>query len=386
MKLSKRSQSLTQSAIRSASSRCNQIGGINLGQGICDVPIDNAVKEAAYHAIQDNHNLYSDYAGVEQLREAIAHKLQNFNAINVKDAREIMVGHGATGAYVSAAMVLFNPGDEVILFEPFYGYHKNILALQGVDVHPVSIDLETFEIDWQGLEQAITNNTRAIVICTPCNPSGKVFTQEELTRIGGLAKQHDLWIITDEMYEYITYPGHEHFSIASLEEFAPRTITLSGMSKTYNMTGWRLGYAHGPVAVIEKMGLLQDLLYVCPATPLQHAAVAAFQLPESYYENMRAEYSEKRDIVLNAMEDLNLTATAPQGAYYIMADVTSLGYKNDVDAVQGILEGAKVACVPGSAFYANPTENKQWMRICYSVDKEKVAQAMDNMKKCLKKS
>lgn len=384
-KTSDRTSHLKQSGIRNASTRCAEIGGINLGQGICNIPTPDDIKQQAYHAIASNKNTYSACEGIMSLRVALAEKITNYNKINVDPETQVLVTHGSTGAFVSAAMTLFNPGDEIILFEPFYGYHKNILALQGMTVKAVPINLEDFSIDFDQLRAAVGPRTKAIVICTPNNPSGKVYSREELLAIGEIARQHDLYLITDEIYEYITYPGYEHVSIASLEDFAERTITISGFSKTYNMTGWRLGYVSGPAAIIKKMALVQDLLYVCPATPLQYAGLAAFKLGQDYYDDMRTGYLAKRDLTVNALTDMSFKVTVPQGAYYILADFSDLAFNDDEQAADEILQKAKVACVPGGSFYDNPETGKHILRVCYALDEEQVGQALKQMQAMMSK-
>ncbi|WP_131794139.1 pyridoxal phosphate-dependent aminotransferase [Fluoribacter gormanii] len=380
LKTSQVSETLRQSGIRAASTECEKIGGINLGQGICDLPTPEVIKQAAIRAIEQEKNVYSACEGVFNLRHAIANKIQTFNQIPVHAETEVLVTHGSTGAFICATMSLFNPGDEVILFEPFYGYHKNILELYQVNVKAVPINLHDFSIQIDDLEQVITPKTRAIIICTPCNPCGKVFSEQELLAIGEIAEQYNLAVITDEIYEYITYPGHKHVSFARLKTFKERTITISGCSKTYNMTGWRLGYASGPAHVIAKMALVQDLLYVCPATPLQHAAIDAFKLQENYYQKMCQTYLEKRDHTVRELRDIGFEVTVPQGAYYIMADFSRMGIKDDATMTRMLLEQAKVAVVPGRSFYLNPEKGKQVLRLCYALSKEKVDQGLKQIK------
>lgn len=386
LKTSKASETLCQSGIRAASTECERVGGINLGQGICDLPTPEAIKQAAIRALEQEKNVYSACEGVFNLRQAIANKIQSFNKITVHPETEVLVTHGSTGAFICATMALFNPGDEVILFEPFYGYHKNILELYQVHVKTVPINLIDLSFQIEDLEKAISPKTRAIIICTPCNPCGKVFSEQELLAIGAIAEHYNLAVITDEIYEYITYPGFQHVSFACLKNFKNRTITISGCSKTYNMTGWRLGYASGPAHVIAKMALLQDLLYVCPATPLQHAAIDAFTLPENYYQKMCQSYLEKRDYIVRELRDIGFEVTVPQGAYYIMADFSHLGFKDDAAMTRSLLEQAKVAVVPGRAFYLNPDKGKHVLRFCYALSQEKVAlglkQIKDNLVAC----
>ncbi len=377
-------QSLKQSGIRAASQHCARISGINLGQGVCDLPTPDLIKQEAYSAIEHNKSIYSACEGIFPLRQAIADKIKAFNYITVDPATEVVVTHGSTGAFVCASRVLFNPGDEVILFEPFYGYHKSILALMDVSVKSVPIQLDNnFAIDYQLLEDTITSKTKAIVVCTPNNPTGKVYSREELLIIGRIAEKHNLYIITDEIYEYITYPGFEHFSLASLENFKERTITLSGFSKTYNMTGWRLGYASGPKAIIEKMALVQDLIYVCPPTPLQYAVLAAFALDQSYYDNMKTMYYKKGQEAIAALTSMGFSVSNPQGAYYLMADFRNLGFKDDQEAANFLLETAKVASVTGRSFYMNPDDGKHCLRFCYALNEQSVSQAFVQMREAL---
>lgn len=376
---SDKTKNLKQSGIRAASTRCAKIGGINLGQGVCDMPTPEIIKAATYQAIESNHNMYSACEGILPLRQAIADKLASFNGIKTDAETEVIVTHGSTGAFISAITTLFNPGDEIILFEPFYGYHKNILELQGFKTRGVSINLENFEIDFDALNKAITPQTRGIIICTPCNPSGKVFTKEELLKIGAFVKQHNLWVITDEIYEYITYPGYTHISPASLDDFKNCTITISGFSKTYNMTGWRLGYATGPAEVIAKMALVHDLLYICPPTPLQYGVLAAFNLQHDYYEKMRATYLNNRNVVVEVLTKLGFKITVPQGAYYLLADFSNLPFADDEEAATKILEKAKVATVPGRAFFTTAAQGKNILRVCFALNEIKIAKAMQQL-------
>ncbi len=380
---SHRTAKLRQSGIRSASARCNAIGGINLGQGVCDIPTDNQIKQAASAAIFANKNLYAPHEGIPELREKLAAKIAQFNRVKVNPMTEILVSHGATAAYVCAAKVLFNPGDEVILFEPFYGYHRHVLELEGISTRSVPIAAENFVLDFERLAAAITPKTRGIVLCTPCNPSGKVFSQEELNQIGELAEQHNLYIITDEIYEYITYPGYQHISIASLQNFRERTVTISGFSKTYNITGWRLGYAYGPATIVEKMALVHDLLYICPPTPLQHAMLAALELGPDYYDEMRSQFLRKRELLVSGLQQLGFTMQVPQGAYYILADFQKLGFADDSVAASQLLDRAKVATVPGSAFYQQSAEGKKQLRFCFALAEEKLQMALQQLTTCL---
>ncbi len=369
-------KNLSQSAIRAASTRCAAKKGFNLGQGLSEMPVDPLIKQAAADAINADHNQYAACEGYYPLREKIAHKMATYNGININPEKEIVVTSGATGAFVLAISVLLNPLDEVIVFEPFYGYHTNIIKLFKGVVKGVKINLEDFSFDMDELKAAVTDKTKAIVICTPANPCGKVFTLKELEAIGDLAKQKDLFVIADEIYEYILYPGYKHISLASLKDFKDRTLTISGFSKTYSMTGWRLGYITGPEEVVEKMALANDLLYVCPATPLQHAVVKAFDLPPSYYDNIRSVYLANRDCVVDGLEKAGFKCYVPQGAYYLLADIGSTRFKDCNEVFHGLLDKANVAVVPGSAFYLNPEDGKSIFRVCFGLEPERLAEAI----------
>jgi aminotransferase len=379
-KLSDRVQGLQQSGIRAASKQCYEIGGINLGQGVCDLPILDEIKQAAHFAIDEDKSIYSPCEGIPALREKIAHKIQNFNQISINPAEELIVTHGSTGAFFCAITAAFNPGDEVILFEPFYGYHKNLLKLQHINVKAVPINLTDLSIDFDKLRAAITPNTRGIVICTPCNPSGKVFSLEELLAIGELVKEHNLLVITDEIYEYITYPGKEHISFASLQDFKHCTLTISGLSKTYNMTGWRLGYVSGPAHLIAKMALVQDLVYICPNTPLQYATLAAFDQPAEYYKSLATGYLKKRDLLVDTLKALDFSVVVPEGAYYLLADFKAHGFKDDNEAMQFVMTKAKVATVTGRSFYVDPEDGKHMLRFCYALHEDKITAAVEQLK------
>ncbi|MFQ5720325.1 MAG: pyridoxal phosphate-dependent aminotransferase [Acidobacteriota bacterium] len=361
-----RIEGLAQSDIRRMSRECERAGGINLGQGICDQPVPDMIKDAAIEAISADQSIYSKFEGVDELRRCIARKMTSYNKIPCDPDSQVVVTVGSTGGFVTAFMAAVEPGDEVILFSPFYGYHLNILKLCGASVKFVTIRPPDWSYDPAELAAAFTDRTKAIVINTPSNPCGKVFTRDELSEIAALCQAHDVVALTDEIYEYILYDGHEHVSIGSLPGMADRTITLSGFSKTYNMTGWRLGYAVGPAPWMEKIGILNDLMSICAPTPLQHALVAAFDLPPSYYNKMRADYAGKLRMIEEACEQAGLTPLRPQGAYYLLVDAAALGQADDTAAARYLLDTAGVATVPGSSFYANPADGNHQVRICFA--------------------
>lgn len=264
--LATRTNALRQSDIRAITLLLSEFDAINLGQGICDMPTPEPIKQGAQQAIEEDHSVYTSYAGIAPLRRAILSKARSFNRLPAGSEDEVMVSAGSTGAFVTAIFALLEPGDEVILFEPFYGYHRNLIALTGAA--PVYIPTHGSEgsVDFDEVRRAITPQTKAVLVNTPSNPSGKVWTRAELEALLALMQEHDLYAITDEIYEYMVYEGREHLSLAALPGAYDRTVTISGFSKTYNMTGWRLGYAVAPPPLIEKMGLLNDLFYVCAST------------------------------------------------------------------------------------------------------------------------
>jgi aminotransferase len=369
--LAARTDDLAQSDIRAVTHRINRVGGINLGQGICDLPTPEPIKAGAWAAIEDDQSIYTSYAGIPELRRAIAAKARSFNGIPVGSDDDVMVSIGSTGAFVSAIFALFDPGDEAILFEPFYGYHRNLLRLPGARLRYVTLHGEDWTVDFYEVERAITPATKAFILNTPGNPNGKVWSRDELAALLALMEKYNLFAITDEIYEYMTYDGHEHVSLAALPGAYLRTITISGFSKTYNMTGWRLGYAVAPPALIEKMGLLNDLFCICAPTPLQYGVAAAFDLSDEYYTALRGDYLAKRARMCDALEAAGFTFHRPQGAYYVLAGFEALsrtrpGYTSAREACESLIRDAGVATVPGDSFYSDPTRGRYLLRFCYA--------------------
>ncbi|NND72589.1 MAG: pyridoxal phosphate-dependent aminotransferase [Rhodothermales bacterium] len=378
--LATRTDALEQSGIRAISKLINEVDGINLGQGICDMPVPTPIKSAAHAAIDGDESIYSHFAGVRELRSRIAAKIRTYNKIPIESEENIVVSVGSTGAFVTAMMALLNPGDEVLLFEPYYGYHKHIIELIGGSVTYAPIDMSTYSVDFNQVREAISENTKAILITTPANPSGKVWSHEECLNILSIAHELDLYIITDEIYEYMLYDGAEHLSIASMPTAYDRTITLSGFSKTYNMTGWRLGYAVAPTHIAEKMGLINDLVYICAPTPLQHALVAAFDMSESYYSDLRAAYLEKRNMMCDTLERCGFNLVRPQGSYYILADYSKLrqrfdGFDDDMSACKTLISMCGIGTVPGRSFFSDPQDGNDLLRFCYAKELDVLTEA-----------
>lgn len=373
-RLATRVQGFVQSDIRRMSRECERVGGINLGQGICDLPTIPLVAEGAIEAIRANRATYSRFEGIDPLREKIAAKCRDFNGFDVDPERELVVTIGSTGGFAAAVMATLNAGDEVILFEPFYGYHLNTFRLLGIETRFVPLHLPDWTIDFDELEKAFGPNTRGIVVCTPSNPCGKVFSEDELHRIGELCRKHDAWAYTDEIYEHIVYDGRRHVSMASLDDCREVTITMSGFSKTFSITGWRIGYVAAPAEVSQAIGLVNDILYVCAPTPLQWGVAKGLESDESYYEAMLADYQAKRDMLAAALEDAGTKPLVPQGAYYMLADVSSLGFADGKEAADALLEKGKVASIPGRAFYSSGG-GRDLIRFCFAKDQESLERA-----------
>ncbi len=324
LKVSSRRHLVAQSEIRSMSIECARVGGINLAQGVCDLPVPEVVIQGAQDAMDRGTNIYTRFDGRYELRKAIADKQKRFTGMEVDPNGQVVASAGATGAFYAACLALLEEGDEVIVFEPYYGYH--IVTMASLGIKPVYVTLEP--PDWgfsaQSLENAVTAKTRAIILNTPSNPAGKVFSREELGIIADFAEAHDIFVFTDEIYEHFVFDGHEHISPATLPGMARRTITISGLSKVFAITGWRLGYAICDPESLA-IGHFSDLVYVCAPAPLQIGAARGLaELGPDYYQSVSDDHQHKRDLFCDTLRDIGLTPHVPDGAYYTLADVTSL--------------------------------------------------------------
>ncbi|MDP3267291.1 MAG: aminotransferase class I/II-fold pyridoxal phosphate-dependent enzyme [Sulfuricurvum sp.] len=365
MKLSNRSTTIAQSEIRSMTKACNALGGINMAQGVCDLEVPRIVIDGAKRAMDDGVNIYTPTEGLAVLRQAIAAKMKRFYDVDIS-AEQVLVSDGATGAFYTACMALLNPGDEVILFEPYYGYHRSTLLSIGAVPKFVRLEAPQWKLDMDALRAVCTSETHAMVICNPANPSGKVFTKEELEQIGAFAQENDLIVFADEMYEHFLYEGAVHIPAISIESLKDRCVTLSGFSKVFSITGWRLGYAIAPKEVIEAMAQFNDLIYVCAAAPLQMGAAEGLEkLGDDYYRELSSVHQMKRDLFCDALRDAGLNPSIPMGAYYVMTDISSIEGHDDFKKVMTILEKTGVAAVPGRAFY-HDDGGKSMARFCYS--------------------
>jgi aminotransferase len=374
MRIAKRVRDLAQSDIRRMTRECERLDGINLGQGICDLPTPEPVREGAIAAIRENRSTYSFAEGARELRDAIARKLGAVNGLRADPATEICVTVGASGAYAAAIHALLDPGDGILLFEPYYGYHLNAALVAGLVPEFATLAPPDFALREEALEAAITPRTRAVVVCTPSNPSGKMFSREELSILSRVARRRDLLVITDEIYEYIRYDGRPHLSPAAIDGLGERTVSIMGLSKTFSITGWRLGYTFAPAEMTRAITLVNDLFYVCAPTPLQLGVAKGFDAPRSYFDELQSGYQQKRDRICAALREARLEPIVPQGAYYVLADCRRLGFATSREAAMHVLTTTRVASVPGSAFYRG-AEGEKLLRFCFAKDDAVLEQA-----------
>ena len=362
--ISDRLRGLVQSDIRRMSRECERVGGINLGQGICDLPTIPELVDGACEAIRTSKATYSKFEGIDLLRQRIATKIERFNGFTVDPATELVVTVGSTGGFAAAAMATLNAGDEVILFEPFYGYHLNTLKVLGITTKFVPLQLPDWSIDFDALRAAFGPKTRGIVVCTPSNPCGKVFTRDELEKIAALCREFDTWCFTDEIYEYIVYDERRHLSMAAVDRDV--AVTISGFSKTFSVTGWRIGYVAADRRVTQPIGLVNDLFYVCAPTPLQWGIARALEVGDDYYRNLAADYQKKRDMLAEALTEGGFKPFVPQGAYYMLAEIPA-EFVNAGEAAMALIEEAGVASVPGPSFYSGNAGDRL-LRFCFAKD------------------
>jgi aminotransferase len=379
--LSELAPGVMQSEIRAMTTECDRIGGINLAQGVCDTPVPAPVEAEAHAAIRAGHNIYTRLDGIARLRTAIAAKQQRNYGLTYDDETEVLVASGATGGLHAAAMALLNPGDEVLLFEPFYGYHVATLKSMRVKPVPVPLAEPDWVLDTDALDAAITPRTKAIILNTPANPSGKVFSRAEIEAVAAVCQEHDLFLFTDEIYEYFVYDGTEHICPATLEGMRERTIVMSGFSKTFSVTGWRLGYAVADAKWMSAMAYFHDLTYVCAPSAFQHAAAAGLeQLPPEFYTQLARDHQSKRERILAALRDAGLEPSVPAGAYYVLAKATRLPGATAALKARHLLAATGVASVGGSAFF-RPGRGEDLLRFCFAKRDEDLDEACARLRK-----
>lgn len=378
MKLSNKVKNIAQSEIRAMSILSNAKNGLNMAQGLCDLEVPQVVIEGTKEALNNGKNIYTSAYGNHNLREAIANKQNSFYNQNV-EVDNVLVSAGATGAFYTTAMTLLNEGDEVILFEPYYGYHVSTLESIGCKIKFIKTIPPHYNIDFDYLSSEVSENTKAILICNPSNPSGKVYTKVELEKLSQIVVKNDLVLFSDEMYEHFIYDDLVYTSALSIESLKPHTVVISGFSKIYSVTGWRLGYAISTKEVIENASSLNDLIYVCPPAPLQYGVLKGLQeLPKSYYENVAKEHQEKRDKFIKALNDVGLKAEYIKGAYYVLADISSIKGADDKEKVVNLLEITGIATVPARAFYSD-AKDLHLARFCFSKKADELDEAIQRL-------
>lgn len=388
-RISRKAASFTESVIREMSREAVKYGAVNLGQGFPDWSAPDDIKQKAIEAILADHNQYAVTWGVKEFRDAIAKKTMWFLGLDVDPEAEITVTCGSTEGMIAAMMATVDPGDEVIVFEPFYENYAPDAILS--DAKPVHVPLyrtdEGFVFDREELKAAFNEKTKAIIICNPNNPTGKVYSREELEFIADLCKEFDVLCFTDEIYEHITYNIEEdgdpldHISMATIEGMRERTVIVNSLSKTYSVTGWRVGYCIAPPDITSAIRKVHDFLTVGAANPLQHAGAYALTLPPSYYEDVQKEYQSKRDLIVPVLREAGFKCDLPQGAYYVMTDISDFGFANDVEFTKHLIREIGVAVVPGSSFYHDGTLGSQLVRFCFCKKDETLHAAADRLQK-----
>ena len=384
--LSEKVEHFTESVIREMTRQAMQYGAVNLAQGFPDFPAPAEIKKAAQDAIAADVNQYAITWGAKNLRNAIARQMQEWRGLTVDPEREIVVCCGSTETIVATLLAVCNKGDEVIVFEPFYENYGPDSIISGakprfVSLRPPQDPGGEWTFDAQELREAFQHHTKAIILNTPNNPTGKVFNRKELELIRDLCVEYNVLAITDEIYDHILYDGAQHISIASLEGMRERTITINGLSKSYSVTGWRVGWAVAPPAITNAIRKVHDFLTVGAPAPLQEAGAAALSLPPSYYQQLAERYRNGRDQLIPALEKAGFVCYRPRGAYYVMTDISAFGAKNDVEFAGYLVKEIGIACVPGSSFYKHPKDGSQQVRFAFCKKPETLDEAERRLEK-----
>ena len=357
-----------------------QYGAINLAQGMPDFEAPSLVKSAAIKAIRDDANQYEITWGSPTLRRAIAEKARRFNGIEADPETDITVTCGSTEAMTDSIVAVADPGDEVIIPEPFYESYMPATIIAGARARHVTLREPGFGFDEEELKAAFNSKTKAIIINTPNNPVGKVFARDELKLVADLCSDYDALAITDEIYEHIIYDRRSHISMATVGDMHDRTVTISGLSKTYSVTGWRVGYAIASAEITNAIRKVHDFTTVCAPTPMQRAGVEALSLPRSYYAALAKSYKRKRDLVVKSLTEIGFEPVNPEGAYYVLADFGSLSSMEDDAFAKWLVKEAKVAAVPGSSFYAHASLGRKKVRFNFSKKDATLREAMSKLK------
>ncbi|MEO8476128.1 MAG: aminotransferase class I/II-fold pyridoxal phosphate-dependent enzyme [Actinomycetota bacterium] len=375
-----KASSFTESVIRDMTRLANHHGAVNLGQGFPDFAAPAALKEAAAQAIAEDHNQYPITWGVPAFREAIAAKYLRDYGMAIDPETEVCVTCGSTEAMIATMLGVLDPGDEVVVFEPFYENYRPDAILSGAVPRLVTLRPPDWGFDEAELRAAFSDRTRAVIVNSPNNPTGKVFSRVELETIAALCVRHDVVAVTDEIYEHILYDGAVHIPMATIPGMEDRTVTISALSKTYSVTGWRVGWAIAPTSLMAGIRPVHDFLTVAAAAPLQVAGITALSLPSSYYGEMAAGYAARRETMMRILVDAGFKAQAPSGAYYVMANCSYLGMGDDVATAQHLVEHAGVAAVPGSSFFSDPAEGSHLLRFAFCKELATLEAAGDRLR------
>ena len=381
--LSNRTNTFTDSVIRRMTRISAQYNAVNLSQGFPDFDPPKELMDRLSQVAYEDFHQYSITWGAQGFREALAAKQTRFMGHPVDPNREIVVTCGSTEAMMAAMMTVTNPGDKVVIFSPFYENYGADTILSGAEPVYVPLHPPEFNFDPAELEQAFQQHPKALILCNPSNPCGKVFTKEELLFIADLAQKYDTYVITDEVYEHIIYAPHKHVYFASLPGMWERTISCSSLSKTYSITGWRLGYTIAPEAITERIKKVHDFLTVGAAAPLQEAVIPGLNFEQDYYDKLQATYTHKRDLVLKGLKDVGLEFSEPQGAYYVLMDITPFGYDNDLEFCQVLAKEVGVGAVPGSSFFREPVNHL--IRFHFAKKDETLNEALNRLEAIHKK-
>ena len=377
---STRASGFTESVIREMTRLCQAYGAVNLAQGFPDFDPPVSIKRAAATVISKGHNQYSTTYGTVDLRKAIARKMRAYNHIDC-DIDEITVTCGTTEGMIASELALLDRGDEVVIFEPFYENYGPDAILSGAKCRFVKLREPGFRIEEETLKQAFNRKTKAVIVNTPHNPTGRVLTSQELGLVRDLCQDYDSYAITDEIYEHILYDGHQHVSIGSLPGMEDRTVTISGFSKTYSVTGWRVGYVVAPKPLTSAIRKVHDFLTVCAPTPLQEACTSALQLPESYYEHLRENYRAGREMLVESLKNAGFGVFKPEGAYYVWTTTNTTGFKDDRKLALHLITKIGVGGVPGSSFFHNPSDGRLRFRFSFSKKSETIHRAIKRLEK-----
>lgn len=376
--LSKRTKTFTDSVIRRMTRIANQYDAINLSQGFPDFDPPKEILNRLEQVAHEDFNQYAITWGAQNFRDALAKKQSKYMNLDLDSNKNIVITCGSTEAMMAAMMSVCDPNDKVIVFSPFYENYGADTILCGADPIYVSLHPPVFNFDKEELENAFKQNPKALILCNPSNPCGKVFSKEELEYIASLAIKYDTYVITDEVYEHIVYAPYKHTYFASLPGMFERTISCSSLSKTYSITGWRLGYCIAPENIIEQIKKVHDFLTVGAAAPLQEAAVVGLEFSDAYYDELQKLYTHKKDLFINGLKELNIPHTEPQGAYYVMVDISEFGYDSDLDFCVDLIKNVGVAAVPGSSFFKE--EENRYIRFHFAKKDETLLAALDRLK------